>query len=242
MALSITQTAALVGLLKPGMSVASFGYPDVIAPPELVGKLLNGRKALYRGDSQIICRRHGLAPRDIPDAHSLFGALECDLVVYDIVQERGCEIPCDLNEPWHGDGLFDVVLDVGTVEHCFNIGTAIMNMARQVKVGGVIIHENPFSCGNHGFYNLNPTWYHDFYTANGFEMVHCCLATRDGRTAEVPNTQRFKFFSEEVNVFAMARRVDDREMVFPTQTKYAKSIPVAGVSGERAADVRAIGA
>jgi SAM-dependent methyltransferase len=217
-ALSLTQTAALVHVLKPFMRVASMGYPDIIAE---IGDMPGLE---YRADSEAICKRHGLRPRRIPDAHSFFALRSCKLDVYDVVQERGCEILCDLNYPFEA-GQYDIVLDVGTAEHCFNIAQAMMNMAGLVKVGGVIIHENPFLAGNHGFYSLNPTFYADFYAANGFELLECKLAARDGGTAEVSHTKRFRFEGAECNVFAMARRTTLQEFVFPVQSKYKGLIP-----------------
>ena len=224
MALSLSQTKALQGILKTGMRVASMGYPDIIAPIEEMPGLS------YRADSAEICKRHGLPLRQIPDAESFFSLLGCKLHVYDIVQERGTEILCDLNKPldpalraWN----YDIVLDVGTAEHCFNIGQALINMAGMVKMVGYIIHENPFNWGNHGFYNLNPTLFADFYTANGFELMDCRLVNRQGDGAKVPRTSRFRFPQEEVNVFAMARRVEVKSFVFPVQSKYAGLIPAA---------------
>jgi hypothetical protein len=224
MALSLSQTAALGHVLKPFMRVASMGYPDIIAE---IGDMPGLE---YREDSDAICKRHGLRPRRIPDAHSFFALRSCKLDVFDIVQERGCEILCDLNEPRnidYAEQMYDVVLDVGTSEHCFNIAQAMMNMAALVKVGGVIIHENPFSCPNHGFYNLNPTFFADFYAANGFELLECKLASRDGGSAEIPHTKRFRMpeGAVELNVFAMARRTALQEFVFPVQSKYKGLIP-----------------
>lgn len=241
MALSLSQTVALQGILKRGMRVAALGYPDIIAPIEDIPGLA------YRADSEAICKRHGLALRQIPDAQSFFALLGCELDVYDIVQERGCEIICDLNKPEveqpfyeyldgaHGYVSYDIVLDVGTAEHCFNIGLALINMASLVKMGGYIIHENPANCLNHGFYSLNPTLFADFYAANGFKVIECRLATRDGRKYEVPHTRRFKFTAEEVNVFCIAQRIEVKSFVFPVQSKYAKLIPAAGV--DRAKEV-----
>ena len=239
MALSISQTAALSGILKPGMRVASMGYPDLIAPMQLIENLLGDRipesfrrQLEFRQDSSEICRRHGLKDRPIPDAKSLFRLLGCELDVYDIVRERGCEIIRDLNYPIAEKEAYDIVLDVGTMEHCFNIAQAAFNMAGLVKRDGIIIHENPFCAGNHGFYGLNPTWYHDFYLVNGFRLMECKLVTKDGRSAMLSATKRFQFVAEEANIFAMAQRLEIRELVYPTQTKYAKLIPVAGVRAE----------
>lgn len=245
MALSISQTKALAEILMPGMRVCSFGYPDIIAPLEAVKEMMGPIdfcQILYREDSEEICKRHHIAKRKIPDAESVFDTLGCELDVFDIVQERGCEIPLDLNyeidEALHE--TYDIVLDVGTLEHCINICQAAFNMAGLVKKDGYIIHENPANWLNHGFYSLNPTWYADFYAANGFKLLDCCLVTRDGRKITVPLTSRFKFTAEEVNVFAIAQRTEVKSFVFPVQSKYAKLIPAAVVStGDAAAEPRA---
>lgn len=235
MALSVSQTDALARHLKHGMRVAAMGYPDTIAPLGMIEAMLGERYAdlSWRWDSEAICKRHGMKARDIPDAESFFSLMGADLTVFDVVQERGCEVLCDLNYPMQRAEEFDIVLDVGTVEHCFNIAQAIRNMAGLVKAGGLIVHENPFNCGNHGFYSLNPTFFEDFYTANGFEILECRLSLRDGRGAETPRGKRFKFTNEEANVFCVARRTAVRPFVYPVQAKYANLIPAAGVAGEK---------
>lgn len=242
MALSLSQTAALASILKPGMRVCSFGYPDVIAPAHIIYEMLGKDKTYdlrFRKDSNEICKRHGLKERLIPDAHSMFEQLGCWLDVFDIVTERGCEIPCDLNHPFEEtlNETYDVVLDVGTAEHVINIWQALVNMASVVKVGGRILHENPHSgWGNHGFYSLHPTLFADFYTANGFELLDCRLVDREGASWNVSHTKRFSTIGGDVNVFALARRIEVKSFVFPQQTKYKSLIPAAGVSGDAAAE------
>lgn len=243
MALSLKQTIALKDILKPGMKVASMGYPDIIATIDFIHSLwpdLNDFEC--RQDSQAICKRHGLQKRPIPDAHSFFSLLGCDLHVYDVVQERGCERLCDLNDAGslkYANNFYDIVLDVGTAEHCFNIGQALFNMAGMVKLGGHIIHENPGNCFNHGFYSLNPTLFADFYAANGFEVIECKLVDRNGAEANVPHTKRFRFTGQEVNVFCLARRIEVQSFVMPCQSKYKGLIqPDAGVPGDRDASER----
>lgn len=230
--------------LKSGMRVASMGYPDLIAPMPAIELMLGDRAkdVKFREDSEAICQRHFLTERrPIPDAASFFELLGCKLDVFDIVQERGCEILCDLNTTlfvtdWRKNrGLsysYDLVLDVGTLEHCFNIGQAAFNMASLVRDGGYILHENPFNWGNHGFYGLNPTWYADFYEANGFELLACSFVTRDGRGCAAPQKDRFVFVKEEVNILTVAKRIAVVPQTYPVQSKYANLIPAAGVPGE----------
>jgi hypothetical protein len=244
MALGNYMLQQLMKRLKPGAKIASMGYPDIIAPLDELEKYTEVRSLEYRKDSDKICGRHGLAFRGIPDAHSFFKSLGCELDVYDIVKERGCEILCDLNDSlfgliprWMPDGrydsdceprTYDFVLDVGTLEHCFNIGTAIGNMASLLKDGGAILHENPFNWGNHGFYCLQPTFYADFYGQEGFRLVECKLLLKDGRVGDPPLTKRFSYLEAEANSFAIAERTKICAIRWPTQTKYKGLIPDAG--------------
>ena len=209
--------AQLCQRLVPGARIASFGYPDIIGD---VTRYIGDKAVTYRPDSEAICKRHGLKQHPIPDAHSFFEALGAKLDVFDIVKERGCEIPIDLNEPVCGDYRdYDYALDVGTAEHCFNIAQAMINMADMVKKDGLIFHENPFNWPNHGFYNLNPTFFTDFYEHNGFEIVECFLSGT-GWLANPPRTKRFKFAEREATIFTVAKRCEIKPFKWPTQTKY----------------------
>lgn len=209
-------------LIKPGSRIAAFGYPDMIAAPNQVEDILQGKAVEYHKDSARICKRHGHKIRPIPDTYSFFRALGAEMDVFDVVVERGNEIICDLNKPMEVKEAYDFVLDPGTLEHCFNVGQAAMNMASLLKKDGVIFHQNPFNAGNHGFYGFNPTWYADFYGQNGFTVLDVRLCTSEQKW-DTPWTDRFKFRNqEECGIFAMAKRDEVRELVFPIQTKYKR--------------------
>lgn len=84
----------------------------------------------------------------------------------------------DLNQPIPDAlrGRFGVVIDGGTLEHIFDVPQALRNMKAMLRPGGRIIHLNPMnSWAEHGFYQLSPTLYHDFYTTNGFRMDECLI-------------------------------------------------------------------
>ena len=231
MALTALTTSKLFPMIRPGHRVAAMGYPDMIAPPAMFA----GLDITYREDSEAICKRHGLPRREIPDARSVFKAMGAELDVFDIVQERGDEILCDLNEVGFGisytrggtSQCYDFVLDVGTLEHCFNIGQAAMNMAGLLVPDGVIFHGNPHNSGNHGFYGIQPTWYADFYGQDGFKLLYCVLQRRGtDEELEPPLTGRFSLGEPEVNIFTAARRTAILPINWPTQTKYKKLIGV----------------
>ena len=223
---------ALCKLLKPGTRLASMGYPDMIARPKevevILGSKIYGLK--YRDDSDEIARWHTGEERKIPDAKSFFSLLDVELDVYDVVSHRGGEIIRDLNHPFPKSDLakYDFVVDVGTLEHCFNIGQAASNMAGLLKKGGVILHENPFNWANHGFYNLNPTWYFDFYSQPGFRVMDVIMVTHDGKQVEnVAKTARFTCVGIEANMFACATRTEVMPITWPVQSKYRGMIPQA---------------
>ena len=127
----------------------------------------------------------------------------------------------DLNEP-HEIGAFDLVIDPGTSEHCFNVGTAVMNGARAVKPGGRIYHSLPMSMVNHGFYNVCPTALWDFYGQNGWEL-ELYEARNDKLGTSMPEKavhSRNTKITPESGVICMARRTDDRPLRWPVQHKY----------------------
>lgn len=71
---------------------------------------------------------------------------------------------------------FDVIFDIGTIEHVFDISTALSNLVKMVKTGGDIILILP--CSNaidHGFYSFSPTLLFDFFSKNGFGNFSCYI-------------------------------------------------------------------
>ncbi len=89
----------------------------------------------------------------------------------DFDSAEGCSIIHDMNRPLprEYENRFDFVLENGTIEHIFDIKTAVGNIAKAVKVGGLVCHLSPVDAFNHGFYNFSINFFNDFYRANGFE-------------------------------------------------------------------------
>ena len=81
----------------------------------------------------------------------------------------------DMNQPGAADSIgkqYDVVLEVGTIEHVFHVPNALWNLVSLCNVGGEIIHWAPMNnWPNHGYYQLQPPLFFDFYQRNGFEVT-----------------------------------------------------------------------
>lgn len=212
--------AHALSLLKPHLKdahVLSLGYPDILATRESIEGLF-GHKV-----EKMVTYRYEKTPdwKEIPDTHEVFKASGVRSITYvDIKQQYGVEDICDLNIE-QDLGKYDVVIDPGTLEHCFNVGTAFKNAANAVRKGGVIYHENPASMTNHGFFNFCPTLYMDFYTQNNFELMRLVLAAPDGYGDMKPE-HGIKTFKMQDRSFIVckAKRLTDDPIKFPMQRKY----------------------
>lgn len=114
---------------------------------------------------------------------TLFAALGYPVMeAMDFTAQEGAAHVHDLNRPLPPEmyGLFDLVIDGGTSEHIFHIGTALESCHHLLKPGGV------FMCFvaadgwfGHGFFQTGPDvpwryWHH----ARGYEMLEVSLAPR----------------------------------------------------------------
>jgi hypothetical protein len=217
MGLTLLALTILKPYLKaPGRkAVLSLGYQDIVAEPKEVEDLFGSKVTRVTNHGGWHGRKHPL-----PETEEFFQNLDCDHVCVDIVKARGTEIICDLNcaSP---QGQYDVVIDGGTLEHVFNIGRAMVRVAECVKPGGVILHGNPLSMVNHGFYMLSPTLYHDFYTQNGWQIEQM-MAARGNEVSDISPTKRVTV-APELSMIVLAKRLSNEPMKFPTQTKYLKN-------------------
>ncbi len=209
----------------------SFGYPDILASEDQLFELFGNevsRELRFRPDSESILKWHSAAAltNRIVESRHFFSLIGYDLTIADIARVRGDEVLVDLNEPLEPALTaqpFDLVIDGGTAEHCFNIGQAFKNMAELVKLGGCILHINPAAMFNHGFYNLNPTLYNDFYTENGFTMLFLKAAANmveAPQLIDVPTRARFKQLPVSASILCVAQRVSQQPVRWPMQAKY----------------------
>ena len=206
------------------------GYPDMLVAPPVLEKLLGDRmaKVSYRDDSGEILNWHRIPGQleRIAETRSVFAAIGVECEFLDVNASRGFEIVCDLNEPLAPGlrGRFDVLYDGGTLEHCFNFGQVMRNILALVRTGGFIVHVNPFNVFNHGFFNFNPTLYHDWYTQAGHTIVTPIYAMNGHVLAPqltpLPATDRILQAPANATILLAAQKANDAEPAWPVQTKY----------------------
>lgn len=144
----------------------------------------------------------------------------------------------DLNVPVPASlhGSFGLVVDGGTVEHVFDIRTALANIVAMLRPGGHVIHMASFEM-DHGFYALSPGLFFDFYGANGFDDFECAILQFDYPSILKNYKDRVPYFEYRYNmplagllnpkrqpaVYFVARKREDAYGVrIPTQGIYAR--------------------
>jgi SAM-dependent methyltransferase len=238
--LPLVQSVAEKVRANPGDTVRalSLGYPDLLATrAEIVhvfGPAIEAHLVAREDSAQVIrWHRSGRKFPEIFETVAFFKAIGVALDCIDISDARGFERIGDFNQPLPADmvGAYDLVLDFGTVEHCFNIAQAMTNCAQALREGGCVIHNNPLNVFNHGFYNLNPTFYADFYSQNGCEVLlmnglHSSLTTP--AVFDVPDVKRFRDAPRDSSLIVVAQRGQSQPIVWPVQHKYRKNPTLRG--------------
>lgn len=196
------------------------GYPDLLVHERDLERIVGTADFPTDRASDQIKALHGITDLDrIYDPFAVFQALGYDLEVVDIRRERGCETVANLN--YHQDlPEADLVIDHGAIEHYFNIAQAAANLARAVRVHGFIVQHLPLNMMNHGFYNINPTWFYSFYEHSGFDVITVSAWHPLEGYLSVPAHQRFTGIPENSLVTMLARRVSTGRPGYPVQPIY----------------------
>ncbi len=103
-----------------------------------------------------------------------YGAVE----TMDMSDYEGATIIHDLNQPVPPEleGQFDFIYDGGTLEHVFNVPTALASMFRMLKPGGRFVSCNGMNGWvGHGFYQFNPDLAWTFWRRACGCTVHRCM-------------------------------------------------------------------
>ena len=98
-----------------------------------------------------------------------------EMLVLDIPSGWNADIVADLNFPVPSEyhNSFGAVIDAGTLEHVFDVRSGFQNVASLAAPGGRILHVSPMNnYVNHGFIQLSPTIFFDYYERNAFADLY----------------------------------------------------------------------
>jgi hypothetical protein len=126
-----------------------------------------------------------IQPPEAQWAEGLFHYLgSTDISALDASPFEGANIIHDLNQPVpnHLHGAFDTIFDGGTLEHVFDIPTALRNVAMMLAEGGLFLSVNAANNQlGHGLYQFSPElMWRAFAEENGFHVESLQLAPQGG--------------------------------------------------------------
>jgi len=205
-----------------------------------------GRQHCFVSNSETrsLLREFGLSPYGFPKlfpsvypgyTEPFWGMLGAkNLATIDASDFEGATHVHDMNQPipteWK-EG-FDVVCDVGTLEHVFNFPTAIRNCMEMVKHGGAFFAQTPANNYlGHGFYQFSPElFFRVLSPQNGFKVEHCVAVEQGPRrrwfSVSDPELARARVTlinTFPVILFVWAKRVEIKPLfqMTPQQSDYA---------------------
>lgn len=187
----------------------SAGYPDLLFDMPAIPE---------RPDGTAVREHHGFKDGRVVDSVAAFESIGLSLDVIDREIIQGSEHVINLNEPQEL-GEFDLVIDPGTTEHCFNIAQAWCNLGAAVRVGGFLSQALPMAMFNHGYWNVNPIAMLDFWQQNGFEVKECILRFDDGGIFDMAGHahDRLKAVPDGAVVSMLAQRKSTQPFRWPQQ-------------------------
>ena len=190
---------------------------------------------LIRSDNYIVSQRTSRGR--FVDPKLVFLAMGFDAIhALDISDHDGADLLGDLNESDLHRQIgrqFGTIVEIGTIEHVFHVPNALWNLVRMCELGGEIIHAAPTNnWPNHGFYQLSPTLFHDYYTANGFEVIGSYFTRYAAVPSDPVNRLRYRHdasFRDPIPLdgcrylfWFHARKIAESDRpVFPQQAAYA---------------------
>jgi hypothetical protein len=104
----------------------------------------------------------------------------------------------DLNQPVPLQKNYDVIMNLGTAEHVFNVYQFFKTVHELCAPEGLMLHLMPFNGWfDHGFYNFQSTFYFDLALANNYSM-HLLAYTE-------LNPPKIKFCSRREDIIQLAQ-------------------------------------
>lgn len=107
-----------------------------------------------------------------------------DVHALDISDYEGADILMDLNnEMMEEQREFDFVMNIGTLEHVYNVATAMNNIYRLTKEQGYILNIGP-AAGyvDHGFFSFSPSFFEDYFMENDCSVIDIFLELINDKT------------------------------------------------------------
>ncbi len=139
----------------------------------------------------------------------------------------------DLNQPVDLGSQFDVVSNLGTAEHVFNVAQLFKTIHEHTLPNGLMIHVMPFTGWiDHGFFNFHPTFYWDLAAANRYAVMLTVYGElRPPKMLHVPNREAIPAMLQKGEIgpnsllyVVLKKNAEETEFAVPMQGYYADTL------------------
>lgn len=199
--------------LPPNATVMEFGAQDISADPAATAKMvadLGFGKAPSIVTATELYKQMGFASYDAIDVNGGAGNV------------HKLDLNYDLATTYNFTKTFDLVTNLGTLEHCFDQAAGFRNMHRLTKTGGTMIHCLP-SQGlvNHAFFNYHPRLISELAKANNYE-IGLVFFTADFTPKRMPYTvENFRAQdTRDIMVYAVMKKTSDADFRNPSDSMF----------------------
>lgn len=196
------------GQLPIAGSVLEFGAQDISADHKAIAD-----HARHCG------MNHSIPSIDTASAlYDLYGM--SDYTCIDATAEHGSlvyDLNTNLRSTYGFTKTFDLVTDLGTFEHCFDVASAFRNAHEACKTGGLIIHALPSNCNaNHGYYTIQPRMVADISAANDYEIIEFVFTVDYSPTMYCLNLENYRSYDDrDIMVYAVLKKTTGAEFRLP---------------------------
>lgn len=145
----------------------------------------------------------------------------------DLLPPNDYRLQQDLNLPFDLGTRFDVCINNGTSEHVFNQANCYKAIHDHTAPGGVMIHWTTcLGWVDHGLYNVQPGFFYDMATANGYEVLLAVLSSDSVMMPMIPGQITSEFVAAHPDIqdslaCAVLRKTTDEPFRFPLQGVYS---------------------
>lgn len=208
------------GKLPSAGKVLEFGAQDISAEPKAVAEHLRrcGMQHAYTtiDSAPLLYDLFGLSDYTCIDASAEHGAL-----VYDL--------NTNLRTTYEFTDTFDLVTDLGTFEHCFDVASAFRNAHDACKTGGLIIHALPSNCNaNHGYYTIQPRMIADIAAANDYEIIDFVFTVDYCATMYHFDLQNYRAYDDrDIMIYAVLRKKTESAFRLPFDSIFTEKNTLA---------------
>ena len=132
----------------------------------------------------------------------------------------------DLNLPHDLGKKYDLIVNLGTAEHVFNVYQVFRSIHEWLKKDGIVFHHLPmYGEVDHGFYNFHPTFYFDLSLANKYHHILIGKATmneikfypdRETLTKDILTMDKERSYY----ILSLMKKISDKEFQIPRQGFY----------------------